>query len=170
MRVVVDVQGQLPPAPAGASRRSTSSQSRVPSRRMSRCPSSSHPPPKALCPNLLPRQCDRDRTRWTSYPSTPLPPHGHHHLGAARARPRHRRDNDLRPHTACPSRRPQVISRSSNGPARVSTRQQPSGKRGQGTIRAQRNSCMWCLRTTGRELAARDLVGRRRRRRQRRQW
>ncbi|KAH9041026.1 hypothetical protein EDB85DRAFT_1923582 [Lactarius pseudohatsudake] len=40
-----------------------------------------------------PRQCDRDMTRWTSYPSTPLPPlHDHHLLGAARARPRNRGD------------------------------------------------------------------------------
>ncbi|KAH9167667.1 hypothetical protein EDB89DRAFT_2124269 [Lactarius sanguifluus] len=53
--------GQPPPALAGASRRSSSSQSRVPSRPCQRCSSSSHPTPKALPSELPHRRCDRDR-------------------------------------------------------------------------------------------------------------
>ncbi|KAH9041047.1 hypothetical protein EDB85DRAFT_1565686 [Lactarius pseudohatsudake] len=83
-----DLESQHPPAPAGASRRSTSSQSRVPSCRMSKTPLFLPSPPH---PPLPPANVTETRTmtRWTSYTSIPLSPlHGHLLLGAARARPR----------------------------------------------------------------------------------
>ncbi|KAH9036070.1 hypothetical protein EDB84DRAFT_1560992 [Lactarius hengduanensis] len=61
MCVVADVQGRPPPAPAGASRHSSSSQSRVPSRRMSKMPLFLPPPSESTLSEPPPRQCDIDR-------------------------------------------------------------------------------------------------------------
>ncbi|KAH9013544.1 hypothetical protein EDB84DRAFT_892537 [Lactarius hengduanensis] len=94
MCVVADVQGRSLPAPAGASRRSSSSQSRVPSRHMSKMPLFLPPPSESTLSEPPPANVTETETmtRWTSYPSTPLPLHDHHLLCAACARPRHRRE------------------------------------------------------------------------------
>ncbi|KAH9014033.1 hypothetical protein EDB84DRAFT_1568343 [Lactarius hengduanensis] len=61
MRVVANVRGQPPPAPAGASRRSSSSQFRVSLRRMSKMPLFLPPPSESTSSEPPPHHCDRDR-------------------------------------------------------------------------------------------------------------
>ncbi|KAH9012149.1 hypothetical protein EDB84DRAFT_970615 [Lactarius hengduanensis] len=126
-----DLESQHPPAPAGASRRSTSSQSRVPSRRMSKTPlflpSPSEPPT---------RQRDRDKDHDPldiiyidpSFSSSRPPP--------PRRRPRKTKKQRRQVQLMASSYRPSLpasasptVCRLSNGPAHASARQQPSGMR-----------------------------------------
>ncbi|KAH9069583.1 hypothetical protein EDB83DRAFT_439785 [Lactarius deliciosus] len=145
-RCAIVTLSQSSPAPVGASRSSTSSQSRVTSRRMSETPSSSPPPPSKALRLGLPFANVTEigtMTRWTSYPSTPLPPpRDDLLLGAVRARLRNTGDRCSRWHMSSyrPFRRAQVrLCRLSNGPAHASTRQQPRGRRGQWTMRGRKN-------------------------------
>ncbi|KAH9019927.1 hypothetical protein EDB83DRAFT_120146 [Lactarius deliciosus] len=157
-----DFESQPSPVFAGASRRSISSQSRVPSRRMSKTPLFLPSPSSEGTSSEPPiRQRDRDRDHdpldiisidSSSSSSRPPPPRR-----SPRKTKKQRGQGQLM----------------ANGPAHASARQQPRGKRGQGTMRARMNSCTCCKlhsRTTGPELATRDLAGGKRRRRQRRRW
>ncbi|KAH9069635.1 hypothetical protein EDB83DRAFT_441962 [Lactarius deliciosus] len=137
-------QSQHSPTPAGASRRSTSLQSRVPSRRMSKTPLFFPSPSESTSSEPPTRQRDRDRDNdpldiisidVSSSSSQRRPPR----RSPCKTKKR-RGQGKLMAYVLVPSRTArasQTICRLSNGPAHASTRQQPRGQRGQGTIRTR---------------------------------
>ncbi|KAH8977362.1 hypothetical protein EDB92DRAFT_1562179 [Lactarius akahatsu] len=118
-----DLESQPPPAPVCAFRRSSSSQSRVPSRRVSKTPLS--PPSPASSPP--PTSETGTTTRWVSYPPTPFP-HDCCLLWTARARLRNGEDG-VRSRTAPPSRH--VQARPSASKATAPDTPAPDGGQGE---------------------------------------
>ncbi|KAH9036074.1 hypothetical protein EDB84DRAFT_1197913 [Lactarius hengduanensis] len=134
-----DFESQPPPVPAGASRRSTSSQSRVPSRRMSKTPLFlPSPSSEGTSSEPLIRQRDRDRDH------DPLDIISHIHrllflfltTTTSLAQPAQDQETEgtgaadgVRPRAASrPARASQTICRLSNDPAHASAKTAAKGK------------------------------------------